>query len=265
MASLDLAIRLATQAVHQDSNKNYEEAARCYRESVILFKQVTKSGRVGHKVQKAIDDKCWQYENRLRKLERHLLDQTDLSKLFRECVNFELQHGTRATDEDASSVDSDDLYCNPFLKKGLDTIRKAKKEDANCHFPEALYFYEQGAGQLLDAVRRGRVPQEQTDSIRIKCLLTHDRCELIRSHLEHGAPLKVRKEYLDSFESSLSSGSGSPDPMFAEEERTFDVMNEEARMSTSLTGADSLSLAQSRERLLMDNFQVRIYIFRCMK
>ena len=49
-----------------------------------------------------------------------------------------------------------------------------------------------------------------TPQVRIKCLLTHDRVELIKDHLEHGAPLKVRKEALDSLECSLE-GSSPPD------------------------------------------------------
>ena len=37
----------------------------------------------------AIDEKCVLYEARLRKLERHLLAQADLTKLFREVVRAE--------------------------------------------------------------------------------------------------------------------------------------------------------------------------------
>ncbi len=64
---------------------------------------------------------------------------------------------------------------------------------SRCHLREALDLYEQGTGQLLDSVRRGQVlSQRQVDAVRIKCLLVHDRCELIRNHLESGAPLQVR-------------------------------------------------------------------------
>ena len=35
--SLDTAIRLVSQAVHQDTAKNYAEAARCYREAIAVF------------------------------------------------------------------------------------------------------------------------------------------------------------------------------------------------------------------------------------
>ena len=53
------------------------------------------------------------------------------------------------------------------------------------------------------------MPEAQLDSVRIKCLLTHDRCELIKNHLERGVPLRVRKEALETLEYSLESG-GSP-------------------------------------------------------
>lgn len=261
MASLDTAIRLVTQAVHQDTAKNYEEAARCYREAVVIFKTVSRSRGVSKKVKKAIEEKCVLYETRLRKLDRHLLGKADLTKLFREVVNQQLlqQEGqgskggkrnsthseeegetsstSSVSEEEAGSVDSAVLLENPFLKKGLETIKRAKSEDSKCHFPEAIHFYEQGAGALLDAVRRNRVPPQQADTIRIKCLLIHDRCELIRNHLDYGAPLKVRKGYLDSFESSLegSPESGSPLP-YSEEDQCMN-MDDVRSQTMSIAGS----------------------------
>ena len=258
MASLDTAIRLVTQAVQQDTAKNYEEAARCYREAVIIFKTVSRSKGVSKKVKKAIEEKTALYEARLRKLDRHLLGKADLTNLFREVVSQQLVDQERKRqrnsdgetssnassveeEETTDSVDSAVLYENPFLKKGLETIGRAKAEDAKCHFPEAIHFYEQGAGALLDAVRRNRVPERQADTIRIKCLLIHDRCELIRNHLEHGAPLKVRKGYLDSFESSLegSPDSGSPLP-YSEEDHCLNM--EDVRSQTVSVAGSTHSL-----------------------
>lgn len=243
MSSLENAIRLVTQAVHQDTAKNYEEAARCYRDAVVIFRTIANSGRVSQKVKKAIDDKTDLYEARLKKLDRYLLSQADLSKLFRDCVAHELSLQEENNDdvrslEGVKSVDSVELYENPYLKRGLDTIEKAKREDAKSHFAEAIHFYEQGAGQLLDAIRRGRVAPEQADCVRIKCLLLHDRCELIRNHLEHGAPLKVRKESLDSFEHSLegSPESGSPLPLM-EEERTLLMEEVQSNAANSVAGS----------------------------
>ena len=69
----------------------------------------------------------------------------------------------------------------------------------------------------------------------------------------------MRKEYLDSFESSLSSGSGSPDPMFAEEERTFTVMEAEHAnlqlLSSTLTTEEELIL-QRQQSLSPDLVEV---------
>ena len=84
--SLDTAIRLVTQAVHQDTAKNYEEAARCYREAIVIFKTVGKARGVSPRVKKAIEDKCTLYEHRLKKLDRHLLSKADLTDLFRDVV-----------------------------------------------------------------------------------------------------------------------------------------------------------------------------------
>jgi hypothetical protein len=155
-------------------------------------------------------------------------------------VAFELQRQEHQEIElTVRSIDTDTLLLeNPFLKTGLQTIQRAKREDKRGHFPEALHFYEEGACQSLDAVRRGRVPLLQADSVRVKCLLLHDRCELIRDHLERGAPLKVRKQYLDSFENSLES-SATPSPELLpedEEERTF-LMEEVKSAVASVSGS----------------------------
>ena len=142
MSSLDVAIRLATQAVHQDSAKNYTEAARCYREAVVIFRTASRHPKCGKRVRAAIEDKCALYEARLRKLDRHLLSQADLTGLFRSCVEHELKSGDShsnnrsgrssacSEEDDRSSVDSEVLAENPFLKQGLETIERAKKEDA---------------------------------------------------------------------------------------------------------------------------------------
>ena len=44
--SLDTAIRLVSQAVHQDTAKNYAEAARCYREAIAVFHAARNGGHV---------------------------------------------------------------------------------------------------------------------------------------------------------------------------------------------------------------------------
>ncbi len=137
---LDAAIRLATQAVHQDSAANYEEAARCYREAISIFRGAAKSDRLGVRVRNAIEDKCASYEERLRKLNRHLLSKADLSQLFRDCVNHELSRSksksrnsldsSSCASPAAGSVDSEVLAENPYLKRGIDTVERAKRQDA---------------------------------------------------------------------------------------------------------------------------------------
>ena len=168
---------------------------------------------VSRRVRAAIDDKCVLYEARLRKLERHLLAQADLTKLFREVVSSQGSRPVSVASNSSSehSEGSVELHENPYLREGVETIRRAKKEDSRSHLREAVHFYELGAGLLLDAVRKGQVPEAQLDPVRTKCLLTHDRVELIKDHLERGAPLKVRKEALETLEWSLEGGgSGSP-------------------------------------------------------
>ena len=38
--NIEVAITLVKQAIDQDKKKNFEEAARCYREAIITFKTV---------------------------------------------------------------------------------------------------------------------------------------------------------------------------------------------------------------------------------
>ena len=56
------------------------------------------------------------------------------------------------------SEGSVELHENPYLREGVEKIRRAKKEDSKGHLREAVHFYELGAGLLLDAARRGQGP-----------------------------------------------------------------------------------------------------------
>ncbi len=128
-----------------------------------MFGAVHRSKGVSKRVRRAIEEKCALYESRLKKLDRHLLANADLSNLFREVVASQQKRpvsvasSTESSGSSKHSEDSAELYENPYLRDGLDTIRKAKKEDSRTHLREAVHFYETGAGQLLDAVRRGQV------------------------------------------------------------------------------------------------------------
>ena len=81
--NIEVAIGLVNQAIAQDKQKNYEEAARCYRDALIIFKNVQQYGPVSNGVKQAIALKCSQYESRLKKLDKFLLLNADLSQLFK--------------------------------------------------------------------------------------------------------------------------------------------------------------------------------------
>ena len=86
--NIEVAITLVKQAIDQDKKKNYEEAARCYREAIITFKTVSQFRGISKGVQQAIILKCNQYEERLKKLDKYLLANADLSQLFKNVVDY---------------------------------------------------------------------------------------------------------------------------------------------------------------------------------
>jgi len=181
-SSLDCAVRLVTQAVRQDQARNYAEAARCYREAVILLRTAAASRACGRRARIAIEDKCLLYEARLRKLERHLLSRADLSKLFRRCVASELARSGENPPEGSSllsvlTAPADRTDETRDFRRALETLDKAAAEDDRGRFAEALHFYELGAGELLDAVRKGKAGRGEAsaDAARARCLLVHDR------------------------------------------------------------------------------------------
>lgn len=244
MASLDTAIRLVTQAVHQDQSKNYEEAARCYREAIALFRSIARSKSVTPRVRQAVQVKCQEYETRLKKIDQYLFNKADLTKLFKDCVQFNQCAYSRPSSE------TEELYnSNPFLRKGLEQIEKGKRLDSQNRFSEALRSYEEGTDLLLDAVNRGKVSEFQRDAVRSKCLLIHDRKEIIRNYLDYGEPLKIRKEGLNSLENSLSSTSGSPTPALDEEDRTFLMEEIKSNYAGSVCGDVVRSVAASTQSL----------------
>ena len=96
----------------QDSAKNYEEAARCYREAIVGFRTVAQSKNISPKVRDAILTKCAQYEERLRKLDRYLLSKADLSKLFFDCVTF---HETSSAKSASSLIIYEDTEGEEYI------------------------------------------------------------------------------------------------------------------------------------------------------
>ena len=108
--SVDLAVRLVRQAVQQDSKQNYPEAARCYREAILILQDVKRSQNSTCKeLQIFLNTKLVQYEERLRIIEQHLLSKSDLTKFFKELQSCHF-------DDCRSSISSDTkhLYKNPL-------------------------------------------------------------------------------------------------------------------------------------------------------
>lgn len=211
MTSVDQAVRLVRQAVIQDSKRNYPEAARCYREAIATFNELKQSRSSSKRLQDLLTTKLVQYEERLKILDEHLLSKTDLTKFFKELESCHF-------DDCRSSVSSDSkqLYKNPLLVKALDLIRRGRKEDEKRNFSVALACYEAGLASLLDILNRGILTERQTESARVKCLLYHDRAEVIRGHLERGG--KISGSVYQSEEDSLDSDCDSPVPRTETEE-----------------------------------------------
>jgi len=211
MTSVDQAVRLVRQAVIQDSKRNYPEAARCYREAIASFHELKKSRSSSKRLQDLLATKLVQYEDRLRILDEHLLSKTDLTKFFKDLESCHF-------DDCRSSISSDtkQLYKNPVLVKALDLIRRGRKEDEKRNFGAALACYESGLASLLDILNRGILTERQAESARVKCLLYHDRAEVIRGHLERGG--KISSSVYQSEEDSLDSDCDSPVPRTETEE-----------------------------------------------
>ena len=240
MTSLDLAVRLVRQAVNQDSKKNYSEAARCYREAILILKQLSNSRSSScRRMQNFMNTKLVQYEERLKILEHHLLQNSDLSKFFKDLESCHF-------DDCRSSVSSDTkhLYKNPLLVKSLDLIRRGRKEDERKNYGAALTCYETGLAALLDLLNKGVLTEKQAETARVKCLLYHDRVETIRGHLESGKRGSISyKVQFTGGEDSLDNDCDSPVPPTETEEM---LQMEEVRSCSSRLGS-SESLCDRRQ------------------
>jgi len=191
----ETAISLATQAVSQDKAKNYPEAARCYREAIATFASV-RGKCATPQVAAAVDSKISEYRDRLRKLDHYLLSKADLSNLFRSAVEYHCDSQTSHTSQCTS------------IQRGIQLIERAKRKDKERSFGEALSLYEQGSAELLKvaikAQQDGRL--DQSDKIRFKCLLIHERVDEIRNALDHGRDVKDRREVTNSGTFGVPSG-----------------------------------------------------------
>lgn len=215
--NIEVAITLVKQAIDQDKKKNFEEAARCYREAIITFKTVAQFRGISKGVQQAINLKCGQYEGRLKKLDKYLLANADFSQLFKDVV----EHHKRP---DSQTSDSDGSICSEAWKglkncllyrQGIEAIEKGKKRDRKEQYSDALNFYEDGMALLLEAAATNQDDprsNENNEHLRFKCLLIHERIEMIRNHLDVGLPLKPINNSLAPTEYSLKESFGSPEP-----------------------------------------------------
>ena len=231
--SVELAVRLVRQAVNQDSKKNYTEAARCYREAILILQQL-KSSRSSscRRMQNFLNTKLVQYEERLRIIEHHLLQKSDLSKFFKELESCHF-------DDCRSSVSSETkhLYKNPLLVKALDLIRRGRKEDERSNYRAAETCYEAGLSSLLDVLNRGVLTEKQAETARVKCLLYHERLETIRGYLESGERGSISyKVQFAGGEDNLDTDCDSPVPP-TETEQILQM--EEIRSSSSRLGSTS--------------------------
>merc|ERR1739838_513151 len=217
--NIEVAITLVKQAIDQDKKKNFEEAARCYREAIITFKTVAQFRGISKGVQQAINLKCAQYEGRLKKLDKYLLANADFSQLFKDVVD----HHKRP---DSQTSDSDGSICSEAWKglkncllyrQGIEAIEKGKKRDRKGQYSDVLNFYEDGMSLLLEAAATNQddptpKSEENNEHLRFKCLLIHERIEMIRNHLDVGIPLKPINNSLAPIEYSLKESYGSPEP-----------------------------------------------------
>lgn len=194
-ANLEVAVGLVKQAIDQDRKKNYEEAARCYRDAIIIFRSVCTSRGISSGVKQAINEKCAQYDGRLKQLDKYLLASADLTDIFKGAVEF---HNTSSGSQSNSSQESitseswKGLKNCPLVKQGIASIERGKKKDLRDQWHEALGFYEDGVNLVLEAVHNADADQS-IEHLRFKCLLVHERIEMIRNHVEKGLPVKVRE------------------------------------------------------------------------
>jgi len=206
MATVDDAVRLVRQAVIQDSKRNYVEAARCYKDAISCFYELGKRRENG-RIAEFINNRLQQYQQRLRVIERHLLNQTDLTKLIRD-----LEVGGIGDDSSlsSSSTTTRQLYKNPLLVSALDSLRRGRKADERRNYQLALSCYQNGLSKLLDLVNAGSLTPRQEEKARAKWLMYQDRVATIQSNLETGD--RVRDRSVDVSNLSLSSACDSPVP-----------------------------------------------------
>ncbi|XP_023327312.1 uncharacterized protein LOC111700576 [Eurytemora carolleeae] len=212
MTSLDQAIRLVRQAVLQDSKKNYPEACRCYKDAILGFYEVGRRGDGSPELNEFINTRVTQYEDRLRIIERYLLEQADLSTLLKDLEINSVHDKSRSSISSSGSYSSRQLYKNPFLTLALELLRKGRKADEKRNFKMAVSFYENGLMKLQDIISKGLLTSSQEKSVREKCLMYHERVQLIRQNIEDGKQIRDRSFDMSSLSLNSTGNSNSPIP-----------------------------------------------------
>lgn len=72
---------------------------------------------------------------------------------------------------------------------------RGKKKDQRGDYSQALDFYENGMMLLIRATESNIEEEtpENTEHLRFKCLLIHERIEELKNHLDLGRSIKVRR------------------------------------------------------------------------
>lgn len=228
MQSIEIAVSLVKQAIDQDRRKNYQEAARCYREALNLFDNASKSKGLNKSVKQAIMVKCNQYQNRLGKLEKFLFESEDLTPLFKDVVEYQYHKRPDSqssfSDESISSEHWKGLKNCSLFRQGIQQIERGKKKDQRGDYSQALDFYENGMMLLIRATESNIEEEtpENTEHLRFKCLLIHERIEELKNHLDLGRSIKPINDSLNTIEYSLGhqnvSQANSPEPDTENEE-----------------------------------------------
>lgn len=210
--NIEVAIELVKQAIDQDKKKNYNEAARCYREALMLFKDVQSAKGITNGVHQAIQLKCNQYEERLKKLDKWILANSDLTHIFKNAVDYHKRPESQISENSICSETWKDLKHSPVFRQGILAMERGKKRDQKGLFSEALFYYEDGMRLLMEAANQAdHTEEDDIEHLKFKCLLIHGRIEMIRQHLDSDKPLNPINDSFDTIEYSLSLES-SPEP-----------------------------------------------------
>ena len=213
--NIEVAIEIVKQAIDQDKKKNYNEAARCYRDALMLFKDVQLAKGITKGVQQAIQLKCNQYEERLKKLDKWILANSDLTHIFKvreiiaghhkkgivvhfcllflqDVVDYHKRPESQISENSICSETWKDLKHSPVFRQGILAMERGKKKDQKGLFSEALHYYEDGMRLLMEAANQTDHNEENDiEHLKFKCLLIHSRMEMIRQHLDSDKPLNV--------------------------------------------------------------------------